>query len=281
MSRIFALSMLTAMLALGAGVAWAQFGTANLPSATPWQGDEMLVRAEGRFFQEENQTWGIFIRGASGDNADGIVGYFDWETRGEDPIAGAVRQSDYEAVVLDFRWLLSNGGPRIALRLGADLQISNSSGTNLAIMQSALGSGPIPAVSLPLEWGIGDNALLILEPKVVWFDDRLPTTFGGTIEGFGDLVIIGGGVRYRVDEQTDFVGDVACPVSAHNTIDDATNAVDEDVVWSAGISHELGGEANWTIDIFATNAAGPTPATSAIATPDQSVGVGVGVGGSW
>ena len=124
-----------------------------------------------------------------------------------------------------------------------------------------------------------EDILLLFEPKIVWFDDELPVTGGGTIPGFGEVVMIGGGFRWTVAGDTDLVADAAYPVSESNTINEETNALDEDVVWSAGISHRLDGD--WTIDVFATNAAGPTMPTSAIAAPDQSVGVGVCVGGSW
>ena len=277
MPRIVCTPLLVVALMLLFGVAWAQVGTPNLAAATPWQGDDAF-RVEGRFFQEDNQTWGVFYRGAISDDADGMFGYLDWETVGEDPIAGALRQTDYEAVVFDLKWLILDGSPRVALRAGADLLLA-SRGTNLELMASAWSRGPIPAVSLPIEWGMNEDILLLFEPKIVWFDDELPVTGGGTIPGFGEVVMIGGGFRWTVAGDTDLVADAAYPVSESNTINEETNALDEDVVWSAGISHRLDGD--WTIDVFATNAAGPTMPTSAIAAPDQSVGVGVCVGGSW
>ncbi len=278
MSRSVVTLLLIAVAALVAGAAWAQFGTPNLPSATPWQGDDYDVKAEGRFWNGDNQTWGLFIRGENSDKGDTTLGYFDWEAEGEDPIAGAIRQSDYRAVVVDLKWLVWDSSPRVALRLGADLQVSRSRGTNLDLGASAFGNGPIPAVSLPIEFGDPTGILFLLEPKAVWFDDTLPTSSGGTIEGFGDLIMIGGGARYRLGGQTAIVADAAFPVSGSNTINDVTNEVDKDVVWAVGVSQMFGG---WMVDVFATNAAGPTPATSSIAAPDQSVGVGVRVGGAW
>lgn len=280
MPRTLVATVVIAVLVLSAGAGWAQMGTPNLPSAMPWQGDD-AYKAEGRFFQEDNQTWGVFHRGANGSNADGMFGYFDWETTGEDPIAGAVRQSDYEAVVIDLKWLVYNGGPAVAVRAGADLQIGNSRGTNLSTMVSALGSGPIPVVSVPIEFGIMGSTTVIVEPKFIWFDDPLSVAGGGSIAGWGDVFMLGGGIRTPLSARTDVVADAAYPLSGTNSIDNVTNEVTEDVVWAAGISHTIGGSGNWAVDVFATNAAGPTPATSSIATPDQSIGAGVAISGTW
>ncbi len=280
MQRTLVATVVIALFALSAGASWAQMGTPNLPSATPWQGAD-AYRAEGRFFQEDNQTWGVFFRGANGERADGMFGYFDWETTGEDPIGGAVRQSDYEAVVIDLKWLLYEGSPAVAVRGGADLPLGNPRGTNLSTTSAALGSGPIPVVSVPVEFGIVGDATVVVEPKYIWFDDPLSVVGGGSVEGWGEVFMLGAGVRWPISERTDVVADAAYPLSGTNSIDEVTNEVTEALAWSAGISHMIGGSGDWQIDLFATTAAGPTPATSSIATPDQSVGGGVSVSGTW
>ncbi len=280
MQRTLVVMVVIAVLALNAVAGWAQMGTPNLPSAMPWQGGD-AYRAEGRFFQESNQTWGVFFRGANGERADGMFGYFDWETTGEDPIGGAMRQSDYEAVVIDLKWLVHDDGPAVAIRAGADLPLGSSRGTNLSTTSAALGSGPVPVVSVPIEFRLMGDSRVVVEPKYIWFDDPLSVTGGGTIEGWGEVFMIGAGVRTPLSARTDAVADAAYPLSGTNSIDDVTNEVTEDVVWSAGISHMIGGSGNWVVDVFATNAAGPTPATSSIATPDQSIGAGVAISGTW
>lgn len=161
MSRSAVSLLLIAVAALATGAAWAQFGTPNLPAATPWQGDDYDVKAEGRFWNEDSQTWGLFLRGDNSDNGDTTIGYFDWETEGEDPIAGAIRQSDYRAIVLDLKWLVWDSSLRVALRLGADLQVSESRGANLDLGASAFGNGPIPTVSVPIPAAIAIAAALL------------------------------------------------------------------------------------------------------------------------
>jgi len=264
---------------LTAGTATAQMGTWDIPSATTMDRADSQVFSDARFFEGENETWGLFVRGGFGDNGEATFGYFDWEVTGEDAINGAVRRSDMNAVVADVKWLLHDGGMRIALRGGADLEVGDATGTNTATGGSAFMKGAIPTVSLPIEFGNPNGILWILEPKVVWFDTRMPSNVGAPVQSFGTTVIIGGGVRYPVSGNLTFVADAAYPVDGSNSIDVATNTVTEELAWSAGVNADLG--SGWDVGVFATTAAGPTPATSAIAAPDQSIGLGINVGKAW
>ncbi len=264
---------------LVAGAVSAQTGTWNLPSATTLEDGSTEGYSDVRFFEDDNETWGVFLRGGFDDNGEASFGYFDWETTGEDPINGAVRQSNFDAVVADVKWQLKETSPRVAVRAGADLKVGSARGTNTATGASAYLNGAIPSASLPVEFGNPDGTLLILEPKIVWFDTQMVTDAGPPIEGFGTVVMIGGGVRYPFSGNLTFVADAAYPVDGSNSIDDATNAVTEELAWSAGVDAEFGRD--WTAGVFASTAAGPTPATSAIATPDQAIGLGVRVGKAW
>ncbi len=274
---------------------WAQVGTPNIPSATPWQGDDIELRGDYRVFEEDNDSWSFMIRGEMGEDADASIGIVDFETTGEDPVNGVVRHSDYQALVLDLKVLLMDGGPRVALRAGADAQTQDSRGVNTQTMMAAYLDDVVPAVSLPIEFGNPNSTLLIIEPKIVWFGTRMPVGSnyvmpsgqvmqgpnGPYIEGFGNPIMIGGALRHRLSGNIDVFADAAYPVSDSNSIDDVTNEVTEEIAWSAGASVDLGSSRNWTLDIFATTAAGPTPATSAIAAPDGSVGVGARLGWTW
>lgn len=268
-----------AILLMAVGAATAQSGSWGIPSTAPWMTDDYQASGEARFFDGDNETWAVSVRGAIGDDADATVGYFDWDVTGEDPINGAVRRSEMSAVFVDLKWLLVDTSPRIALRVGGDLPVGDATGTNTATGASARLDRPVPTVSLPIEFGNPNGILWILEPKVVWFGSRMPTNTGSSIEGFGTTVMIGGAVRYPVSGTVTFAADAAYPVSDSNSIDDVTNTVTEELAWSAGLEAAFGG--GWNLGVFATTAAGPTPATSAIAAPDQSVGVGVRVGKSW
>lgn len=278
MQRTVVMMVVVGALALCAGAGWAQLGSPNIPSAMPWQGDDTYI-AEGRFFTGSNETWGLFYRGAWGTRGDGEVGYFNWETTGDDPIRGVVRDSDYEAITVDLKWMIRAASPTIAIRGGADLQLGSSRGTNTDTGLSAFSNGPIPVLSLPIEFGIMGDTRVVIEPKYIGFDDPVDVDGGGTIPGWGDVVMVGGSIRTPLSSSTDIVADAAYPISGSNSIDDVTNAVTEELVWSAGVCHRV--NSTWMVDVFATNAAGPTPATSSIATPDQSVGGGVAISASW
>lgn len=279
MVRVSTAIAMLAVLLLSVGAATAQTGSWGIPAATPWISDDWQLSGEARFFEDDNETWGVFVRGAIGPDAEGTVGYFDWDVTGEDPINGAVRRSDMSAVIVDLKFLLSDGSPRVALRVGGDLKVGSATGTNTATGASAFLDGPVPTVSLPIEFGNPDGLLWILEPKVIWFGTRMPTTTGQPIEGFGTTIMVGGAVRYPVGGDMTLMADAAYPVNDSNSIDDVTNAVTEELAWSAGVEADLG--SGWDVGVFATTAAGPTPATSAIAAPDQSIGAGVRVGKTW
>ncbi|MFW5866718.1 MAG: hypothetical protein ACOCX2_02805 [Armatimonadota bacterium] len=264
---------------IAAGTATAQTGTWDIPSATTVDDAQTRVFTDVRLFEEDNETWGVFVRGGFDDNGEATFGYFDWDVTGEDPINGAVRRSNMSGLVADIKWLLRDRSPRIAVRGGADLPVGDATGANTETGGTAFMRGAVPTVSVPIEFGDPDGILWILEPKVVWFDTLMPSNVGPPVDSFGTTVMIGGGVRYPVGGNLTFVADAAYPVDGSNTIDDATNTVTEELAWSAGVSAELG--SGWDAGVFATTAAGPTPATSSIAAPDQSIGLGVNLGKAW
>ena len=272
-----ALVVVAAVLAVAPAAA--QTGTWDIPSATTLEEGTTEVYTDVRFFEGDNETWGLFLRGTFDDNGEATFGYFDWDVTGEDPINGAVRRTEMSVVVADVKWQLRDRSPRVAFRAAADFKVGSATGTNTVTGGSAYVDGAIPTISFPIEFGNPDGILWILEPKVTWFDTRMPTDVGPPIEGFGTAVMLGGGVRYPIDDRFTFIANVAYPINDSNSIDDATNEVTEEWVWSAGVSADFG--SGWDAGVFATTAAGPTPATSSIATPDQSVGVGVRVGKAW
>ena len=116
-------------------------------------------------------------------------------------------------------------------------------------------------------------------PRYVGFDDRPRLGDGTTIAGFGDVIAVGIGVLHEAEEFS-VVGDLVLVVDGDNSIDEVTNLPTDELVWSAGGSWH-GEESSVRVDLFVTNAAGPTGASSIIATPDQSVGVGLRVSGEF
>lgn len=281
MSRTAMVVMLVAIIVLSVSGAWAQYGTVNLPSAVPWQEDGTEVTAQVRLWDGGNETYDINLRGSLGEASEVQIGWFSMSIEGDDPINDAVRASDLDLMTLSLLVTLPDTPWAMAVRVGAEFPTDVPRGVNTATGGVAAQRRAIPVISLPMQWGVADDVLVIVEPKGVGFDADMAASDGsGIVEGFGDLFMLGAGVRYTAGA-IDLFADAAYPISGDNSVDENTNAVEKELAWSAGGSYFVGGSHDWTVDVFATNTAGPSPATSAIATPDQSIGVGVGVGGTF
>lgn len=277
MPRLSHFVIYLAPLVLPGGLAWSQEGTPNLPSAVPWRADAHRITGEVRFFEGSgNETLALRIRGRIDDSAGAALCFFAMDTRGEDAISGAVRESDLQLLALDFKRLLHDGAGRVGLRAGIELAILGPTGINTATGAIARQRGVIPSLSVPVEWGDPEDTLFIVEPKAVWFDDSIPDSGGGLTPGFGGILAVGGGVSEDLGLVT-LVGDIAVVLAGDNSIDGQTNRPTSDFVWSTGVSWDAGGEHRPHVDVFITNAAGPTPAMSIIAAPDQSAALGVSI----
>ncbi len=282
MSRPAMVVMVVAMFVVCLSGAWAQHGTVNLPSASPWLEDGTEVTAQVRMW-DGNETYDINLRGSLGSSSEIQIGWFSMSTAGDDPVNAAVRSSDLDLMTLSVLTILSEPDSdwRAGLRAGAEFPTDVTRGANTVTGGVASQRRAIPVISLPFEWGNPDRLIVIVEPKAVGFDADMTASDGsGIVEGFGNLMLFGAGVRCKVGG-VDLFADAAYPLTGDNSVDEATNRVEKALAWSAGGSYFVGGSHDWTIDIFATNTAGPSPATSTIATPDQSIGVGFGVGGTF
>jgi hypothetical protein len=265
------------MICAATGMAFAQMGTPNLAPATPWQTADVEAAIEARVWAGDgNETVAVSLRGQMDDNADAQISYFMMNTKGEDPINGAVRQSDLGLLGFAFTWPVAEGSTRVSFRPGFEFVVSGAEGTNTITGQSARWSDPILTLGVPVEWDLSRDTMILIEPKAALFESRARTSFGTTIDGFGTVIGVGTGVIHHMDGWQLF-GDATVIVDGNNSIDKNTNAVTDELVFSGGVRWEAGSD--WTVDVFATNAAGPTGATSLIATPDQSIGIGVRVGG--
>lgn len=265
--------------------ALAQTPTPNLTSAYVWDGRRDFVwDADSRFWEGgDNFTWYVGFRGRVTDRAEARVGFVAFDNLGDEPIGGvggstsALRASNYKALCVQFKARLGRcERPAVALVFGADFRTSGVRGTNSSSGAFAWEKDAIFTLAVPLQWGTdADRTVWLLQPKVAWFDRRLATSVGGTIPGFGTVVGMGGGVVHRLGEDWWFVADVTAILDGDNSIDDLTNMVEDQVVWAAGVRWQP--TDGTTIEAFATDATGPTGATSLIAAPDGSVGFGLRV----
>lgn len=254
------------------------YGTANLPTAEPWQSPSVLVSGEARFW-EGNQTWAARARTRVGQDLDAELTLFTMSISGEDPIAGAVRASDATLLGANFKWLAwRNERVTISVITGLEVPLGDMEGTNTAIPATAVTDDVIPVFSVPAQFapigGVVPTAVL----HYVGFEESPRVTGGGTIPGFGDTLALGGSAYYRA---RDFAlwADLQFVLTGNNTIDERTNRVTDEIVWSAGVSWFS--TENWKVDLFATTAAGPTAATSLLGAPDNSVAIGIGASGEF
>ncbi len=276
------LPLIAAFVALTCALpgAWAQgLATANLPCAEPWPPGTELVSAEARVWDGGNITWAVVGRASVGQDLEGQVTLFYMDTSGDDAIAGTVRDSRAFLAGLNFKWLAHRDeNVTVSVIPGVEMPLDDMEGTNTDLPATAVSDDIIPVLSVPIAWDSGDGTVVTVVPRYVGFDEA-PEVAGTTIPGFGDVFAIGASVRHR-QEQYAVHADAQVVLEGGNTIDPADNSITDDLVWSAGATW-FAPEADWQVDLFATNAAGPTAATSIIAAPDQSVGIGVRVGGAF
>jgi len=255
-------------------------GTPNLPCAEPQPEGSTLVWGEGRVWEGDNWTCAVGARTNVGDDADLEITFFNLDTLGDDPIGGAVRDSEATLLGLNFKWVANRSDSMtISVIPGAEFPLDDMKGTNTAVPATAISDEIIPVLSVPLEFLTEDGTIIRAVPRYVGFDDRPRLADGTTIAGFGDVLALGVGVLHQAADFS-VMGDVVLILDGDNSIDEVTNLPTDELVWSAGGSWH--GEASPVrVDLFVTNAAGPTGASSIIATPDQSIGIGLRVGGEF
>ncbi len=285
MNRLLLLVATVALvLSVAIPAAWCQEGTANLQAATTWQGPTVWQGEARVFGGGPNTIWSLGLRGEVNDRTEASLTYVAMTNLGRDPIGGsgasmsAVRASRLHLISLGWKARISRAAAHrhVALFPALELATSGPVGRNTASGGYAQENRVIPSLGIPIEWTQGSR-LWIVEPKIVWFDSSMPDSVGGVTQGFGRVIGLGVGIVDRIDENNDFVADILAVLDGDNTIDERTNTVEDQFVWSAGIRWHRGSERTTVIDLFVTNSAGPTTATSLIAAPDNSKGLGIRV----
>lgn len=275
---LYLLVGLMAMAGLAQLAAADGYGTANLPTAEPWQSSSVLVSGEARFW-EGNQTWAARARTRVGQDMDAELTLFTMSISGEDPIAGAVRDSDATLLGANFKWLAwQNGDVTISVIPGLEVPLGDLEGTNTALPLSAVADDVIPVLSVPVQFAPFDGIVPTAVLRYVGFEESPRVAGGGTIPGFGDTLALGGSA-YRRFEEYALWADLQFVLTGNNTIDENTNAVTDEIVWSVGASWFAA--QNWKVDLFATTAAGPTAVMSLLGAPDDSIAIGIGASGTF
>ncbi len=113
------------------------------------------------------------------------------------------------------------------------------------------------SVKAPLTYSVSDQFQLHLTPGVSFF----PETFQGA-PFYGTIFNIGAGVSWQPLKRLNFFADVHVPLTGGNSIRESNASVFKSVIWSGGLRYLVNPAAS--LDIYATNAFGSTPATQVL-----------------
>jgi len=255
-------------------------GTPNLGSATIQVQDARWF-AEGRIFDvdndtqdwSDNTTFSLGFASPINEKTEFNLAVSSINNTGSAPINGSLRVSDRTVLAPYVKRVFStDGSSTVALTIGADVALSQAKGSSTG--GSAYQDDFTPAAKLQLEWGKAGQVQWQLAAQVAFWDTFVGTNTQAVIPGFGTVIAVGGGVCVPMGAKLTLVGDVMGIVDGDNAVNSATGALDNELIWSAGGNWLLGGPNSAAIKIFASNAMGPTAATSVIGTPDNSVGFG-------
>ena len=256
-------------------------GTPNLGTAQIGKEDARWF-VEGRIFEtddtfqdwSDNTTLSIGFMSPINAKTEFALTYSDLSNAGANPIGGAIRISKRRVLAPYVKRCFSNAGSStVAVTLGADVALKTTEGLNG--IAAAYQDDFTPAAKLQVEWGKPGATQWQLAAQVALWDKWCATNLGPAIRGFDTVVAIGGGVSVPFGSRLTLVGDVMSIIEGDNVINETTNLVDNQVIWSAGGNWMLGGSYTTCLSVFATNAMGPTPASSIIGAPDNSVGLGL------
>jgi len=265
---------------------------ASASDATPNLGtvavaDKASIFVDARIFDTasyqgtlDNTVWSIGFKAPIDTDLDFSFMYSGFDVIGPDPIAGSVRESYRKVVSPALKFGLFKSS-KWTLELGADIAVSETFASNIGAIETAQsGSGSTaffssvtPAARLNFNlFKIGALKFKAAGQVAGW--DTLPGTNGeGPIEGFGTVYALGGGVAWPWGKRITIVGDAMYPVGGSNYVNEDTGNVDTELVWSAGANLAAG--KCTTLAAYATNAMGPTLATSIIGTPANGIALGL------
>jgi hypothetical protein len=258
-------------------------GTPNLGTAAIQTQDARWF-VEGRIYDvddntqewSDNTTFSLGFAAPINEKTEFNLAYSVINNTNADPIGGGALGTAWDRSVLApyLKRVFSNDGDSaISLTIGADVALSQAEGTSAG--GTAYEDDFTPAAKLQLEWGDPGEVQWQLAAQVAFWDTWAATDVDGAIPGFGTVVGLGGGISVPMGAKLTLVGDVMGIAKGENVVNSTTGAMDNQLIWSAGGNWLLGGPSSSVLKVFATNAMGPTPATSIIGAPDNSVGFGL------
>ncbi|MGC9318579.1 MAG: hypothetical protein ACP5KN_11180, partial [Armatimonadota bacterium] len=198
-------------------------GTANLPLAEPWQGEEVLGAGEIRIFEGGNATLAAGVRGRVGRDIDASLTLFTMDASSEGAVAGAVRDSEATFLGLNMRWLAHRGERyTVSVIPGVEIPLDDIEGTNTEIPATATSDDIVPVLSIPIQCETRSGTRFVVVPRYVGFEES-PEVGEETIAGFGDIIAVGGGAVHRFGQYS-LHADVQLVLIGDNSIDEVTGA---------------------------------------------------------
>lgn len=242
--------------------------------------DSIMPTWEGEFRQfrsRNSHTWSVGGSAALDERTDLEIMFSSWRNGDSDPIAGAVRSSRWDALSVNLARRLSSdeASTKLAVVPFVDLSGSARAGKNEDTGDSAFQNAFNWGVAVVAQGQVG-GCTVALEPKYVNLASCLPTSRGGTIDGYGQVVTIGAAATRPLMGGT-LMADVQGCVSGRNSIDRDTGDLIREIVWSAGWRKPFRADGSASVELFATNAAGPSMVDSVLVAVNNGAGVGARV----
>lgn len=196
-------------------------------------------------------------------------------------IGGApdVIETKREVISPSIKWRLTGptSRPAIALTLGSDVAVSRAVTYNRDTGAWAAEDAFTPAARLQAEWGRTGALQWQLAAQLAAWDAERVNNLGATVDGFGTVAAVGGGALWPISRRLVLGADFMAPISGDNLLNEDTAELEDVVVWTAALDWNFSSFSNKRVSAFATNALGPTLGSSIIATPDNTMAVGLGL----
>lgn len=261
---------IAALILLASALAAAPGDGPNLAVPASLEAGTWSIEGDFRFFDGGNTTSGFQITYGTSDNSEAAISFVTFDNEGPDPILTALRRSELDMLTFSFRLVGSEIEDHDWGFAGQfDLEVPLTwRGTNLATGEFAETDSSIVALSLIIGRKWCDRLTVRTQPKLVFFRDDIPNSLGGSTESFGTVLAVTSGGTLELSDNCALFADWTNTWAGDNAISHRTNRPAERIVWTVGGRIQSDDGDKW-VELYVTNGAGLTTATSVIAAPDD------------
>jgi hypothetical protein len=251
----------------------------NLAVPDTLEAGKWCLQSDFRFFEGDNTTSSFKLTYGTADNSETSLGFVTFDNTGPDPIAGALRRSELDMLTFSYRLIGQEAeGSRWGIGGQFDLEIPFTwRGTNLATGARAETDDSILAISLLLDHRACDKLALRTQPKLVFFRDTIPDSLGGDTKSFGTVLAVTSGGTLELSDRWWLFADWTNVWAGDNAISQRSGLPADRTLWTAGARLQSPDGTKW-IELYMTNAAGLSTATSVIGAPeDEAISLRAGI----